>query len=227
MKLLWADEGIRSTYVQRSCFQLIDSAEYYFSRLDELCRPDYEPTYQDMLRSRVRTFGIVEGEFKIDPYIFKLCDVGGQRSQRKKWIQCFAGVTAVLFVAAISEYDQVLHEDAKCNRVVEALSIFDEISNSKWFVQTAIVLFLNKRDLLADKLKTVPLSRHFPDFKGESSEQAASTYFKDMFESKCKERPIYTHVTCATDTQNVKFVFNAVQAIVVRAAMRDAGLTEY
>jgi hypothetical protein len=38
-------------------------------------------------------------------------DVGGQRSERKKWIHCFENVTAIIFLVAISEYDQVLIED--------------------------------------------------------------------------------------------------------------------
>ena len=46
-------------------------------------------------------------------------DVGGQRNERKKWIHCFDDVTAVIFVAAISEYDQNLYEDHKTNRMHE------------------------------------------------------------------------------------------------------------
>ena len=38
-------------------------------------------------------------------------DVGGQRSERKKWIHCFEGVTSIIFCTAISEYDQVLLEE--------------------------------------------------------------------------------------------------------------------
>ena len=44
-------------------------------------------------------------------YFHRLFDVGGQRSERKKWIHCFEDVTAIIFCVAISEYDQVLHED--------------------------------------------------------------------------------------------------------------------
>jgi len=41
----------------------------------------------------------------------RLFDVGGQRSERKKWIHCFEDVTAIIFCVGMSEYDQVLHED--------------------------------------------------------------------------------------------------------------------
>ena len=41
----------------------------------------------------------------------RLCDIGGQRSERKKWIHCFEGVTAIIFLVALSEYDLCLAED--------------------------------------------------------------------------------------------------------------------
>ena len=72
---------------------------------------DYQPTEQDILRTRVKTTGIVEVHFSFKNLNFKLFDVGGQRSERKKWIHCFEDVTAIIFCVAMSEYDQVLHED--------------------------------------------------------------------------------------------------------------------
>ncbi len=57
--------------------------------------------------------------------------MGGQRNERRKWIHCFDDVTAVIFVAAISEYDQVLYEDPTQNRLMEALNLFDEICNCR------------------------------------------------------------------------------------------------
>lgn len=41
----------------------------------------------------------------------RMFDVGGQRSERKKWIHCFEGVTAIIFCVAMSAYDLVLAED--------------------------------------------------------------------------------------------------------------------
>jgi hypothetical protein len=105
-------------------------------------------------------------------------DVGGQRNERKKWIHCFESVTAVLFVAAISEYDQVLYEDENTNRMVEALNLFEEICNSRWFRETSIILFLNKRDIFSEKVAKVPLTVCFPDYDGDNSYQHACDYIK-------------------------------------------------
>lgn len=79
--------------------------------MDRLGRKEYMPTEQDILRTRVKTTGIVEVHFSFKNLNFKLFDVGGQRSERKKWIHCFEDVTAIIFCVAMSEYDQVLHED--------------------------------------------------------------------------------------------------------------------
>ena len=69
------------------------------------------PTDQDILRSRVKTTGITETTFKVGELTYKLFDVGGQRSERKKWIHCFENVTALVFLVSLSEYDQMLYED--------------------------------------------------------------------------------------------------------------------
>jgi guanine nucleotide-binding protein G(i) subunit alpha len=105
-------------------------------------------------------------------------DVGGQRSERKKWIHCFENVTAVIFLAAISEYDQVLIEDETMNRMQEALTLFDSICNSKWFSSTSMILFLNKVDLFKEKLTKKPLSDYFPDFTGASFPFNCSSSFE-------------------------------------------------
>ena len=109
-------------------------------------------------------------------------DVGGQRSERKKWIHCFEGVTAIIFCVALSAYDLVLAEDEEMviseshspwfqlfkNRMHESMKLFDSICNNKWFTETSIILFLNKKDLFEKKITKSPLTICFPDYTGSS-----------------------------------------------------------
>jgi guanine nucleotide-binding protein G(o) subunit alpha len=111
MKKLWSDNGVQDCFSRSNEYQLNDSAKYFLDDLDRLSQTNYQPTEQDILRTRVKTTGIVEVHFTFRSLNFKLFDVGGQRSERKKWIHCFEDVTAIIFCVAMSEYDQVLHED--------------------------------------------------------------------------------------------------------------------
>ena len=108
---LWKDPGVKEAVSRSREFQLNDSAVYYFNAIDRMAAPNYMPTDQDILRSRVKTTGITETTFKVGELTYKLFDVGGQRSERKKWIHCFENVTALVFLVSLSEYDQMLYED--------------------------------------------------------------------------------------------------------------------
>lgn len=79
-----------------------------FEHMERICDPKYVPSPTDVLRARVRTQGIIETHFRINDIIVSMYDVGGQRSQRRKWIYCFDDVKAVLFVVALSGYDMTL-----------------------------------------------------------------------------------------------------------------------
>lgn len=224
---LWKDLGIQNTFKLRSKFQFLDSADYFFDHITRISEESYEPSYTDVLRCRVRTTGIVETHFEIANHKFLLIDVGGQRNERKKWIHSFEGVTAVIFVASLSEYDQLLFEDNSTNRVHESLNLFDEICTSKWFVNSPIILFLNKRDLFQEKITKVPMSNFFPEFTGGADYEKGIEFISSKFlgrVSQRKQEQIYVHVTCATDTDNVAHVFNDVKEIFIKQNLEQSGL---
>jgi guanine nucleotide-binding protein subunit alpha len=172
---LWQDPGVQEAVHRAREFQLNDSATYYFNALDRMAAPNYTPTDQDILRSRVKTTGITETTFLVGELTYRLFDVGGQRSERKKWIHCFENVTALVFLVALSEYDQMLYEDESVNRMQEALTLFDSICNSRWFIKTSIILFLNKIDLFADKIRHSPLGDFFTDYTGVTTTTPLAT----------------------------------------------------
>lgn len=167
IKTLWEDPGIVAVWKRRAEYQIIESVQFYFNKIDQIKMPDFLPDDADLLNLRVRTSGIVTDRYDIDGTQFEMYDVGGQRNERKKWIHCFEGVTAVIFVAAISEFDQTLFEDASTNRMVEALDLFDDICNNTFFLKSSMILFLNKRDLFEIKIKTKKI-RDFPIYSDYS-----------------------------------------------------------
>jgi len=226
MKRLWVDTGVQDCFSRSNEYQLNDSAKYFMDELDRLGAKDYQPSQQDILRTRVKTTGIVEVHFSFKNLNFKLFDVGGQRSERKKWIHCFEDVTAIIFCVAMSEYDQVLHEDETTNRMQESLKLFDSICNNKWFGDTSIILFLNKKDLFEEKILRSNLAICFAEYAGAQEYGEAAAYIQAQFEAKNKSttKEIYCHMTCATDTQNVQFVFDAVTDVIIANNLRGCGL---
>jgi len=226
-KLLWQNEkSIQIAFENRSKMQLLDSAHYFLSNLDRIGQQDYTPNPDDILRARLRTSGIVERLFRINQVDFKFLDVGGQRNERRKWIHCFEGVTAVIFVAAISEYDQLLYEDEKENRLHEAIRVFDNICNNKYFEETAMILFLNKEDIFREKIKRTPLKVCFEEFDGDNSYESTSAYIKERFlEVNKGSKMIFPHFTTATDTRNIHRVFEACKLVILKANLEKLGLS--
>jgi len=226
VKELWADENLRKKYSGISEYQLFDSARYYYDAIDRIAADDYLPTDQDVLQSRARTSGITEIQFNVDSVRFRMVDVGGQRSERKKWIHCFQDVTALIFCVAMSEYDQKLYEDETVNRMHESMMLFEEICNCQWFNETAIILFLNKSDLFNEKIQRVDLKVCFPEYDGGCDVKKGTQFLKDKFMelNRNKMKSIYTHITCATNTDNISYVFSAVRDIILRISISKTAM---
>jgi hypothetical protein len=111
---------------------------------------------------------------------------------------------------------------------VEALDLFEDICNNIFFLESSMILYLNKRDLFTEKIlvKNIRDYASFADFKGKDGDyDDGVAYFVDKFMSKNKsgaDRQIYYHVTCATDTGNVRTVFNACKEIVLRQNIKNS-----
>lgn len=133
----------------------------------------------------------------------------------------------------------------------ESLKLFDSICNNKWFTDTSIILFLNKKDLFEEKIRKSPLTICFPEYTGKSIIKLhdvqqlslninnirllflggqeygeAAAYIQAQFEAKNKStsKEIYCHMTCATDTNNIQFVFDAVTDVIIANNLRGCGL---
>lgn len=231
---LWVDKGVKQAFSRRSEFQLQDNLDYLVMELKTFPKwggPKWTPSVNDIIRARVRTTGIVEEELKIHQVPFRFVDVGGQRNERKKWIHSFENVAAVIYVVAMQEYDQVLFEDTKVNRLVEARELFQKTVMDQWFTKTPMILFLNKSDLFKEKLceQKVPLnvSGLFPDapksFKYRDGLKWIQDFMLDGLPAR-RVKDVYLFDTCATDTQGIDKVFVACSQIILKENLGMSGL---
>nr|CAD2170502.1 unnamed protein product [Meloidogyne enterolobii] len=227
MQRLWKDEGVQECFRRSNEYQIDDSAKYFLDNLARLGAHNYLPTEQDLLRTRIKTSGITEVLFELKGLTFRVIDVGGQRSERKKWIHCFVdNVNSIIFISSLSEYDQTLREDNCTNRMLESLKLFDSICNSPWFSEIHFILFLNKKDIFAEKIAHSPLNVCFPEYKGLQNQTECTNYIQWKFEqvNRSNQREIYCHHTCATDTNNVQFVLDACLDMIIAKNLKSMGL---
>ena len=126
---------------------------------------------------------------------------------------------------------QKLFEDNSTNRLVEALELFEEVSNSRWFQRTSVVLFLNKRDIFVEKIKSYAITEcpALQGYEGNLQDYEETTdYIIDVFLDKNRtDKIIHPHLTCATDKNNVNLVFDSVKETVMKKSLEAAGLTQY
>ncbi|KAI9730809.1 MAG: hypothetical protein M1834_005527 [Cirrosporium novae-zelandiae] len=224
MKGLWLDKGVKQAVSRGHEFALHDNLSYFFSSIDRIWEPGFIPSDQDVLQSRLRTTGITETIFDLGQLTYRMVDVGGQRSERKKWIHCFEGCNCLLFLVALSGYDQCLVEDQTANQMHEAMMLFESLANGEWFKRKPIILFLNKIDLFKDKLPKSPLANYFPDYSGDPTDfDAASRYFAERFRAmnRQQDREIYIHYTNATDTTLLKVTMQSVQDMILQRNLNN------
>lgn len=128
---------------------------------------------------------------------------------------------------------------------MESLVLFDSVVNSRWFMRTSIILFLNKVDLFRQKLPRSPLNKYFPDYSGGNDVNRAAKYllwrFNQVNRAHLNLYPQYVFdenarvlkwsgpnllrsLTQATDTTNIRLVFAAVKETILRNALKDSGI---
>ncbi|KAJ5080423.1 g protein alpha i subunit [Anaeramoeba ignava] len=196
-------------------------AKYFYSSVT----PDSESLNQELAFQNRSKFQIPDQLIFINNYTWRVVDVGGQRSERRKWIHHFDDVDVFIYIVAISEYDQQLFEDSAINRMHESMSLFNKTANSENFKEKNCILFFNKTDLFQKKLKTSPLSKFFPDFNFENDPQSGHEFFKQKFLSigRNHNRHIFTHFTCAIDTDSMKLVLEAVNVTIIENHLKKDG----
>jgi GTPase SAR1 family protein len=225
VKRIWSDPNTKGIIQQAKELVIGDYMNEYLQKLDSIASEDYQPTNQDILLARVRTTAVSETTFEHGGIYFRIIDVGGQKGEREKWLSLFAGVTAIIFCVASSDYDLVLEEDGVTNRMHDSLELFKQIAMHHALRTIPIILFLNKKDILEKKIKEVDLNTCFSDYKGGHNFKACLKFLENKFVNAVKDREadVFVHATQATDTSQIEIVWQAVKSILLENALSSLG----
>ncbi|KAM7359440.1 guanine nucleotide-binding protein G(q) subunit alpha-like [Cochliomyia hominivorax] len=222
VKDLWADTGIQECYLRQREYDLMDSTKYFFNSIDRIAKEDYIPTDQDILRVRVPSNGPNEHLFNYKNVEFLITDVRIQRSERLKWMHCFDNVTSIVYMLAISEYDQnsldsISNSHCNRNRLKDSLHLLKIIANYDNFQHIAIILVFNKLDIFEEKIMHTHLSDYFPEYTGPKYDPLAARSFilNTSLSMIPTNRRIYYYFISAIDLHNESIVF-------IYRAVRDA-----
>ncbi|XP_065186757.1 guanine nucleotide-binding protein subunit alpha-11-like [Sycon ciliatum] len=230
---LWKDGGIQVCYSRRSEFEIMDCCSYFLDNVHRLADGSYVPTDMDVVHMRSPTTSVLEYDFLLDDLTYKIVDVGGQETERRKWLSCFEGVTSVIFLAALSEYTHVYADEdgKKYNALMESQQLMAKVMRSKYLSTASFILFLNKNDVFEERIRNYKLREYYPDYAGPSrNADAAYKYIERMFmmgvpmereqlqqkrnqsaKILAEEPLVYCHRTTATDTENIRRIFSAVK----------------
>ncbi|KZT43701.1 guanine nucleotide binding protein, alpha subunit [Sistotremastrum suecicum HHB10207 ss-3] len=236
MNTLWNSPLIKDILQQRR-IRLEESSGFYLNEITRITDLNYVPSDDDVLKARLKTVGVVEHSFSLDKGTekgvdWKIYDVGGARNQRQAWAPYFEDVNAIIFLAPISAFDQVLSEDPNVNRLEDSLLLWRNIVSNKLLQKVHLVLFLNKCDLLQMKLDNgVMLNQHMTSYGDRPNDyDSVSRYFRNKFAalhqsfSPNQDREAYIHLTCVTDTRKTSEVITNVRDIILKENLKDSRL---
>lgn len=227
IKRLWAEEAMKITYSERDrLFNLNDGAGYLWDAIDRIYAPDYIPSEEDLLRVRIRTIGFDEATFTYKKSKFRVVDVGGQRTERRRWLEILQASTAVIFVASLCEYDQRLREDFDASRFQETTHLFTELLDSG-VDDKAVIVLLNKLDLFKAKLAGATkknFANFFKKYDGPLEWERCLAFLRQHFAGLAAERKVKVsiHAITAVETDSVKLVWTEIRNAIVSRAVNAA-----
>ncbi|KAI0248951.1 G-alpha-domain-containing protein [Lactifluus subvellereus] len=203
MKALWED-GVVQEMLRRKKIRMEEEPGFFLNDIERIAAREYEPSDNDVIRARLRTLGVQEYSFWVEQagHDWLMYDVGGTRSSRAHWYPYFDDMDAIIFLAPISSFDERLREDRRVNRLEDTYMLWQTLCSLQMLAKTQIILFLNKCDLLEQKLRSgVQVRTHVPSFGDRSNDvDTVKKYFQSHFKEIAKQhspepRRFYVHLT--------------------------------
>ncbi|KII91302.1 hypothetical protein PLICRDRAFT_173177 [Plicaturopsis crispa FD-325 SS-3] len=243
IETLWNDRYVREV-LRRRKIRLEEFPGFFLNDLKRVTSLKYLPSDDDVLKARLKTVGMSEYKFEMEASAgresgteWRIIDVGGSRSQRREylslatWAPFFDNVDAIIFLAPISGFDQVLSEDRSVNRLEDSVLLWKAVCSNKLLANVDLVLFLNKCDILEAKLTAgVRLAKYVRSYGDRENDiETASKYFRSKFSAIHREyspnpRKFYGFCTSVTDTATTAGILASVRDMVIRQHLKQSKL---
>ncbi|KAH8799253.1 G-alpha-domain-containing protein [Flagelloscypha sp. PMI_526] len=237
MKALWNCQEVRDI-LERKKVRVWEEPGFFLNDLDRVASMRYMPTDEDVLRARLKTVGVAEYKFEMEASAgrdsateWRIVDVGGSRMQRPTWVPFFEDVDAIIFLAPISGFDQVLPEDKTVNRLEDSVLLWKALCSNKLLANVDLVLFLNKCDILEMKLNSgVHLVKYLKSYGDRPNDlDNVSKYLRSKFSAIQREyspqpRKFYVWCTSVTDTATTAGIIASVRDMVIRQHLKHSKL---
>ncbi|KAF8995481.1 guanine nucleotide binding protein, alpha subunit [Cyathus striatus] len=229
MVRLWNDPTIKEL-LKAVKIRPEDMAGFFLDSLERVTSLRYVPSDDDILRARLKTLGVSEHRFRLKAgnmvgHDWRVFDVGGARSLRAAWAPYFDDMDAIIFLAPISCFDQVLVEDSSVNRLEDSILLWKSVVSNPLLRNTQTVLFLNKIDIFKAKLEA---GIKFGDYvisygsRPNDYEHAANS----ALHKQCSPLPrvFYCHFTTVTDVKSTHHILGNVKDMVIRQNLANSSL---
>eukprot|EP01112_Ceratiomyxa_fruticulosa_P008741 TRINITY_DN2262_c0_g1_i2.p1 TRINITY_DN2262_c0_g1~~TRINITY_DN2262_c0_g1_i2.p1 ORF type:complete len:357 (-),score=61.70 TRINITY_DN2262_c0_g1_i2:55-1125(-) len=195
---LWRTPTIKEAFANLHEFH---SLAWYLETIQEIAKYDYVPTLTDVLHSKKTTLGIVETIFDEGNVNFKIVELGGKCSGKRKLMGHFQEVVSVVFCVELSSYDVFLeNSNGRENQMRESIDLFKEICEDKFLSEVPIILVFTKTDIFRRKIRDIDLSVCFPEYQSGRDPDLAADFIQDKFFAHNKgTRKIHPLYFCATE----------------------------
>ncbi|KAG6873913.1 hypothetical protein C0995_009693 [Termitomyces sp. Mi166 len=247
--MLWNDDVVREILVRKKV-RLEELPGFFLNDLERVTSLKYMPTEDDVLKARLKTVGVSEYKFEMEVTAgrdrgteWRIVDVGGSRSQvgalhiksllddlpsTSTFSERHGLLDAIIFLAPISGFDQVLAEDRSVNRLEDSVLLWKAVCSNKLLANVDLVLFLNKCDILDAKLKAgIQYIKSYGD-RGNDLD-SVSKYLRGKFSAIHREyspnpRKFYAFLTSVTDTATTAGIIASVRDMVIRQHLKQSKL---
>uniref|UniRef100_A0A6B2L9C7 Uncharacterized protein n=1 Tax=Arcella intermedia TaxID=1963864 RepID=A0A6B2L9C7_9EUKA len=234
LKSVWEDPTVQDLVTNHKEQINAPLISYFWEHVDRVMSDTYVPTEDDILRVRVRTAGAYSTTVYVKPEYFEFFDVGGQKPERSKWEKVLSThkFSCVIFFVATDEWD-VKDEEREFDATKLEMSkiIFTEVTQTEMIdASVPIILFLNRSDLLGERIKSASgfasFKEAYPEYAGEQKAEAVLGFIKDRFlEGVNRKKDGMKHyVTNALDKNSMTPVFNAVKTYILTSSLSSAGV---